>query len=223
MMHRQLLGVHLSLVFGGMFAVGGCGSVPALPATFEIATTAASVVEVDAGTGPIGFADSVWSLARPADPDQPDDSDSAVPPGPYGGILNGQGLPRPPVGERIFLVHFGTDGEMVEVTENRYFLPEFYRQTVPIGGTWWPTTLPGVSFRGQSYGTQTGDRFGLAVVVNVRFGNLYLGQAVLYAWGTQTGDTAAGTFGYLLDFTDGIVPQLGTIADQYAIQAQRVE
>lgn len=220
--HQRSRGVGLLCAVIGL--AGGCGSVPALPDTFEVATTADLRVEVDAGTGPIGFADSTWSIARVADPNDPEEvADEPIPPGPYGGLLNGQGLARPPVGERIFLVQFGSQGQMVEVTENRYFLAEIYGATIPIGGDWTAATLPGVQFRSDSYGTQTGDRFGLAEIVNVRFGNLFLGQAVLYAWGTQTGDQIAGTFGYVIDFTEGAVPTLSIVADQYPIEGERID
>lgn len=203
--------------------IGGCGSVPALPETFEVATTAEARVEVESGTGPIGFADSTWSITRVADPNEPDETaEEPTPPGPYGGLFNGQGLARPPVGERIFLVRFGSQGQMLEVTENRYFLADIYGGTIPIGGDWTPATVPGVQFRSDSYGTQTGNRFGLAEIVNVRLGSLFLGQAILYAWGTQADDTLTGTFGYFIDFTEGAVPTLGTIADQYPIEGGRV-
>jgi hypothetical protein len=214
----------LLLLVGMLGVAGGCGAVPALPETFEVATSAELRVEVDAGTGPLGLAGGTWSITRVADPNDLEETvNETTPPGPYGGLLSGQRLARPPVGERIFLVQFEPEGRMVEVTENRYFLPEIYGATVPIGGDWVAATLPGVQFRSESYGTQSDGRFGLAEIVNVRSGSLFLGQATLYAWGTQTDDQITGTFGYVIDFTDGAVPALGTVADQYPIAGQRIE
>ena len=108
------------------------------------------------------------------------------------------------------------------ITENRFFLARFYGAEVPVGGERSPTTLPGVEFRSDSYGVDAEDRYGLAVVVHVRFGNVLLGTAVLCSWGTVVGEQIDGTSGYLLDFTEGAVPSLGTIADQYPVDGQRV-
>jgi len=203
----------------------GCGSVPALPESFEVATSATDRVAADAGTGPASLADSVWSLARKADPSDADadGSTASLPRGPYGGLLNGQGLERPPVGERMFLAHFGAQGELTEITENRFFLARIYGSRVPVGGEWNASNLPGIAFRSDSYGVQAQERFGLAAVVHVRFGNVFLGRAVLYSWGTVADDLIDGVFGYLLDFTDGLLSQLGAVADQYPVDGQRVE
>ncbi len=199
----------------------GCGGVPALPDSFEVTTSATEKVEADAGTGPQGLANSSWSLMRKTDPEDDPSEDDAQPRGPYGGILGGDALQRPPVGEEIFQIHFGESGEMIEVTENRFFLPGIYGGTVHVGGDWTSAGLPGMAFRSASYGVQTGDRYGLAVVVHVRAGNIFLGRAVLYSWGTITGDHLDGQFGYLIDLTEGAVPTIGTIADQYPIEAAR--
>jgi hypothetical protein len=202
----------------------GCGAVPNLPRTFDVATSASEKSEVPAGTGPASFASSTWSLVRVADPEDSGAGaeDDSTPGGPYGGLLSGDALDRPPVGERIFLVEFGDQGQMTRVTENRFFLAQFYGSDVPVGGEWRRSTLLGVTYHSASYGLEVAERFGLAVVVDVRFGALYLGRAIPYSWGTLAGDSIDGTFGYLLDFTDGIVPSLGTIADQYPIEGQRV-
>lgn len=216
-----------SFLFGavvGLLATG-CGGVPALPDTFEVATSGTEKTEAQKGTGPAGLANSTWSLTRVADPDDSGDAGAAdtTPPGPYGGLLSGDALERPPVGERIFLVEFGDQGQMVLASENRFFLPRFYGSDVPIGSQWRGTTLLGVAYNSASYGLEVGGRFGVAVIVHVRFGNFFLGRAILYSWGVQTDDTLTGTFGYLLDFTDGIVAGLGTIADQYPVTGQREE
>lgn len=202
----------------------GCNAVPELEQLLSVATTAADRIDAPADSGPIGLANSTWSLMRKADPNEQAALSNPMPaPGPYGGLLSGQALQRPPVGERIFLVRFGDHGQMVEVTENRFFLPEVYGMTVPIGGEWTGAALPGVFFNSASYGGQVGDRFGLAVLVHVRFGQTYLGKAVLYAWGTINGDMIGGQFGYVIDFTDGAVSFLGTVADQYPIEGRRVD
>lgn len=202
----------------------GCGSVPALPETFDVATSGTEKSEAPRDSGPPGFGDNVWSLARVADPDDPDDDSDDTPNGPYGGILSGEALDRPPVGERIFLIEFD-EGVMVNVTENRFFLPRFYGNEIPVGGDWQGTMLPGVFFNSACYGLEVEGRFGLAVIVHVRFYNLFLGRAIIYSWGTmaEDGESLTGTFGYLLDFTDGMVASLGTIADQYPIEGERVD
>lgn len=211
---------------GSAFAVillAGCATVPDLPDTLDVATSATASAAASKGTGPAGFTNSSWSLARAEDPkSSTQESSGDAPAGPYGGILNGQGLERPPVDERIFVARFGAQGEMVEVTENRYFLAQFYGETVPVGETWVPTSLPGVDYRSASYGLEQDGRFGIAILVQVRFGSTFLGQAVLYSWGTSSGDLIDGQFGYVLDFTGGAIRFLGTIADQYHIEGQRV-
>jgi hypothetical protein len=211
------------LTGGCLTLLAACVPVPALPETLDVATSAADRVTAARKTGPADLADSTWSLARIAESDNPDPNITrSGPPGPYGGILAGNALERPPVGERIFLVEFGPGGEMVRITENRFFLADIYGPDVPVGGEWTGTTLPGVFYRSASYGIQIGDRFGVAVVVNVRFGEVFLGRAILYAWGTMDDDRIDGQFGYLLDFTDGAAAFLGTVADQYAVEGQRV-
>lgn len=203
-------------------ATTGCGGVPGLPTSLEVATSTMDTTEAAAGSGVAGLADSVWSIERVADPAQHGDADPPTS-GPYGGLLTGERLARPPVGERIFLIEFGPVGEFVEVRENRFFLPRIYGDTVEVGGDWAATTFGGVSFRSEPYGVEVGERFGMAVVVNVRFGNFFLGRATLYAWGTQADDQLAGTFGYVIDFTEGVVAFLGSRADQYPITGERIE
>jgi hypothetical protein len=112
---------------------------------------------------------------------------------------------------------------MTAVRENRFLPSEFYGADVPVGDAWSPATLPGVSFRSAWYGLAVGDRFGLAVVVQVRLGALLVGRAILYAWGTASTDQLDGTVGYLLDFSDGIGGLLlRTNGDQYPFLATRV-
>lgn len=197
----------------------GCGGVPELPDTFDVATSATEKSEAEKGTGPAGLTDSTWSLTRIPDPDGEVDTDA--PDGPYGGILSGDALERPDVGEQIFLVEFGDVGQMVNVAGNRFFLPQFYGDEIAITEEWHGTTLPGVFYNSASYGLEVAGRFGVAVIVHVRWGNFFLGRAILYSWGVQDADAINGTFGYLLDFTDGMVRGLGTIADQYPIEGTR--
>ncbi len=213
--------VRPGLIAAVALAILGCEGAPSLPETFDVATTAAARTAAAANSGPAVFADSVWSIIRTPDP-AGEDAAPTSDPGPYGGLLNGDALPRPPAGERVFLVHFGAGGEMVRVSENLYFLAEFYGEDVPVGGAWTNTTLPGIVFHSASYGVQLGERFGIAVVVDVRFRQLYLGRAILYAWGTTADATLTGQLGYFIDFTGGAAPSLGTIADQYPVSGERI-
>jgi len=208
-----------SFVCIGLLLLCGCGGVPGLPETFDVATSATEKSAAEKGTGPAGLADSTWSLTRLPDPDGEVDDDTSD--GPYGGILSGDALERPAVGEQIFLIEFGDGGQMVNVTGNRFFLPQFYGDEIAIAEDWHSTTLLGVSYNSASYGLEVGGRFGIAVIVHVRWGNFFLGRAILYSWGVQDADVITGTFGYLLDFRDGIVRSLGTIADQYPIEGAR--
>ena len=201
----------------------GCFPVPGLPDSLDVFTSATDHSSAAINTGPAGLADSTWSLTRKAEASNPDPAPSRTgPAGPYGGLFAGDALARPPVGERIFLVEFGAGGRMVHITENRFFLAEIYGSEVPVGDEWTSTVIPGIFYRSASYGLQIGDRFGLAVLVHVRFGEIFLGRAVLYSWGTIDGDRIDGQFGYLLDFTEGAPSFLGTIADQYAVEGMRV-
>jgi len=202
----------------GMSSIG-CVPFPALPEALDVAVSATEVAPAPIHSGPPGFSNAVWSLSRTGDPAE---VSGEPPPGPYGGLLSGSPLARPPVGERIFKVQFDADGAMELVTENRYFLAEFYGATVPVREGWWPTTLPGVDFRSASYGLEVGDRFALAVLVQVRLGPSYVGRAILYSWGQAEGDHLSGTFGYLLDFDGGLLAALGQIADQYPVAGERL-
>jgi len=211
----------VALILFGPLA--GCAVVPDLPTTLDVATTSEDRASAAKDSGPSTFANSTWSLARKAVPGEPPDDNDDPPPGPYGGLLDGQALQRPPVGERIFLADFGPNGEMIRVRENRFLLPAIYGEEVVVGADWQDALLPGVFYQSASYGSQEGDQIGIAVNVQVRFNETFLGRAVLYAWGTVDGDTLDGQFGYVLDFTEGAVSFLGTIADQYPVDGVRVE
>lgn len=221
---RKLICIWRSgFVVAGLLSIAGCNAVPLLSESLSVAISTAARLDAPKGSGPAALANGVWSLSRKADSSDTANADGvSAPPGPYGGLLNGDALPRPPVGERIFLARFGPAGEMVRVTENRFFLPEIYGMEIPIGGEWTSATVPGVFFRSNSFGVQQSGRVGIAVHVQVRLGEVFLGRAVIYAWGTVSGGSLDGTFGYLLDFTEGAVSFLGTVADQYSVNGQRV-
>ncbi len=205
-----------------LLALTGCPPVGDLPDTVEVFFSAAERQEAARDSGPSGLANSSWRVIRKAGADESEPS--SVPPGPYGGLLNGGILQRPPAGEQIFIIDLGADGEMTRARENQYFLADIYGRDVPIGDDWSPTVLPLTSFRSASYGVQIGDRIGLAVEVQVRFGGAYVGRAVLYTWGTLNGDRIDGVFGYLLDFEGGLgAALLMSGGDQYDIFAERVE
>jgi len=205
-----------------ILALPGCPPVAALPETFDVAITAAEKRPAEKDTGPASFADSRWRAFRKADPDE-DAALSELRPGPYGGLLGGGALQRPPAEGQIFIVEFGDNGRMTGVSENLYFLSKIYGQDVPVGGSWVPTGLPGVTFRSASYGMEDGNRYGLAVVVQVGLNGAYVGRAVLYTWGTRDGDRIDGQFGYLLDFEGGLGSALlSTVGDQYEFFAERI-
>ncbi len=211
--------------------VAGCPTVQDLPETFDVAISATEKASAPRDSGPISLAQSSWAGFRDADPVEASSTpestgevavQSEAAPGPYGGLLNGGILERPPVGEQIFVVDFGDAGQMTAIHENLYFLPQYYGTEVPVGGTWSPSTLPFASFRSASYGVEQDDRYGLAVVVQVRLGNIPVGRAIIYSWGTLGADRLEGKFGYLLDFTEGIGQfLLMTGGDQYPFHADR--
>jgi hypothetical protein len=201
---------------------GGCGAVAPLPESIEVAISEADREEAEMGSGPAGLADTVWSIQRGADPRGPYGGGTADPTSGYGGLLRGEPLARPPPGAQIFVVHFGPDGRIVRVTENEYFLPGIYRTEVPVGGDWVATPLPGVSFRSRSYGLEQDNRYGVAARFQVRFVNMLLAHATVYSWGRIAGDRSDGRFGYTLDFSDGLLAFLGTIADEYPADGELV-
>src|SRR5262245_22102944 len=217
--NRRILLIARPLAF--LVALTACSAVPEIPESLDVATSATDQSPAAPGSGPVALADSTWSLTRRADPDH-SSVDDAASPGPYGRLLSGQGLQRPPVGVRMFVARFGSHGEMVEITDNQYFLARIYGATVPVGGEWTAATLPGVHYRSASFGVQVADRIGIAVLVDVRYSDNYLGRAILYSWGALANDRIDGAFGYLLDFSGGALENLGMIVDQYPIDGQRL-
>ncbi len=197
----------------------GCPTATAPPDTFDVAVSATDKRSVARDTGPAELANSTWALFRKADPDESTTaSDSA--PGPYGGLLNGGLLARPPAGTQMFVADFGDVGQLTTIRENLYFLADIYGTEIPVGGSWSGSSIPGLEFRSASYGLQLGDTFGLAIVVNVRLNQTFVGRAIIYSWGTIASNEIDGTFGYLLDFSDGIGGLfLETGGDQYPFLA----
>jgi hypothetical protein len=213
------LGFSTLLLLATVFMLTGCG-VPDLPESLDVAVSGTERQAAPPGSGPAQLANSSWSLFRKADDVYTKGGDPA---GPYGGLLNGGLLERPPVDQQMFLVDFGQNGEITAVNENLYFLPRIYGEDLPIGEEWIPTSPPIAKFRSASYGVQDGNRFGNAVVVQVRSGPIFMGRAILYSWGTIDGDRIDGTFGYLLDFSDGAAGiVLNSGGDQYPFYATRV-
>jgi len=132
-------------------------------------------------------------------------------------------FPRPEVGETIFVVHFGDQGQMVEVTENEYLLPRLYGTELPVGGRWVATPLPGLAFRSESYGLSDGPRYGVAARFQVRLLTCRLARAIVYSYGEIADGRSEGVFGYTIDFTDGLFPFLGIVEDEYPAAGERVE
>jgi hypothetical protein len=212
-----------ALSIAAFLAAGGCPRVPDLPEEFEVALTAAEQRTALRNTGPEQFSGMTLEVIRtgPADDAQ---AAGGPAPGPYGGLLNGGLLERPPVGERMFLVEFDATGAAAQVRENRYVLGDIYGETINIGDAWVGTTVPGISFRSSSYGVTEGERFGLAIIAQVEINGLYAGRAVIYSWGTQTETGFDGQFGYLLDFSGGVGELLfDSGGDQYPVRATRVD
>jgi len=210
-----------ALLLAALSGAAGCPLVTPLPDELDVSVSATNKQAAPRDSGPPSLANTTWSIARVADPNEPAVSDP--PPGPYGGILNGGLLQRPPAGEQFALVTFGPSGQAVLVDENDSFLSDIYGRSIAISSEWHTTTLPGIEYRSASYGLDFSDRFGVAILVQVRLGTTYVGRAILYAWGTRSEDQISGTFGYLLDFRGGLGERLGSSGDQYPITGTRVE
>lgn len=236
----------LSLFTGVCAAAGaaGCGSLPPLPSTVTVPISHYDTVDADIGTGPLPLANSGWVLTRAEDDDYPLGTGYLVQrglirAGTASRVRRDSGrikatdaasadalrayFPRPDVGETIFVVHFGPAGEMIEVTENEYLLPRLYGTEVPIGGRWVTTPLPGVAFRSESYGLSVGNHYAVAARFQVRLFNCPLAAALVYSYGQIDGDTSDGEFGYSIDFTDGVLPFLGKVEDEYAAIGTRLK
>lgn len=132
-----------------MAGLAGCPSIADLPDELDVATSATEKHKAPRDSGLPSAGGRTWAAFRAI---VPGESDPAATPGPYGGLLTGGLLERPPAGEQIFRVTFAEDGRPVEVSENGFFLTEIYGRRVPVGGAWSRATLPGLFFRSASYG-----------------------------------------------------------------------
>jgi len=219
-MHGRAWAV-ISLIIAAS-GIAGCGSVPSLPPALDVPISETETATAQAGTGPSGLANTVWALTRKGDGYSRYGSGTSSGGDGYGGLLRGEPLERPPVDGQVFLVHFGPDGEMVEITENEYLLPEIYGSEVPVGGGWMGTPMPSLTFRSESYGLQDGDHYAVAARFQVRFAGFLLAHATVYSYGEVQDDQAEGTFGYLLDFDDGLLSFMGEIEDDYPVAGQQL-
>jgi len=119
-------------------------------------------------------------------------------------------------------VHFGDQGRATQATENAFYVPQFLGETITIDGQLQQAApLPVLSYAAASYGTEEGNRVGIALRVEVRFFGIPSAQAVVYAWGPLDGDRIEGVFGYSADITPLLALLLGSGADQYPVLAER--
>lgn len=201
--------------------VCGC-SVPDLPGSFEVALPAGVSQVAQRGSALPAAAGVAWQAFRKADPAPTATVDKATP-GPYGGLLDGGFLERPPVDGQIFIAEFDEEGRVVATRENKYLLPEVYGEDIRIGGDWQPARIPLLDFKTAEYSVQVDDKYGIAILVHVRFGPLYVGRAIIYSWGTVLDQGADGQFGYRLDFENGLAGLiLESTGDQYPFYATEV-
>lgn len=204
-----------------LVVLAGCPLSTGLPSELDVVLPQNQKQTVAANTGPQSLGGATWAIFRKFDPNAPDDPQSVAPaPGPYGGLLNGGLLERPPVDGLIFLVDVATGGRITRVRENQYFLADIYGSDLEITSDRRPTSLPGITYRAASFGVSVGGQIGLAAYVEVDFLGLRVGHAILYAWGTLADGRVDGTFGYLLDFSNGLGDLLlDTTGDQYLFYA----
>ncbi|RJP38329.1 MAG: hypothetical protein C4547_04645 [Phycisphaerales bacterium] len=202
----------------------GCFTSGAPSETLEVVLPGGAKETAEAGTGPALLAGGTWAGFRKADPDEDPSEDPEPAPGPYGGLLNGGLLERPPVDEQIFLIDLDADGKATRVRENKYFLPDIYGATIPVDNEFRSASLFGVTFAARSFGVSVEDAFGIAIEARVRLFGIYVGRAIIYAWGTGDDRRVDGQFGYLLNFDGGLGDLLlDTGGDQYPFYAERVD
>ncbi|MGE0481143.1 MAG: hypothetical protein AB7Q17_11790 [Phycisphaerae bacterium] len=217
---RPILAATLVL---SLVVFAGCPLSTGLPDELDVVLPQNQKQTAAADTGPQSLGGATWAIFRKFDPNAPDDPQSVAPaPGPYGGLLNGGLLERPPVDGLIFRVDVAASGRITRVRDNQFFLADIYGADLEITADRQPTTLPGITYRSASYGVTVGDQIGLAAYVEVDFLGLRVGNAVLYAWGTLADGRVDGTFGYLLNFDGGLGDLLlDTTGDQYLFYATR--
>lgn len=210
--------LYVAMLSSVMLPLTGC-SLRELPDTFEVAMSAGERLSAPRNSGAADAVNSTWAGFRKADPAP---AEKAAP-GPYGGLLTGGIVERPPVNGKIFVADFGAAGEITAIRENRYFLPQIYGEQIDIGGDWAKAKIPLLRFKSASYGLQLGERYGFAVLVHVSLGRAYVGRAIIYSWGSIGEDRLDGTFGYLLDFTGGLADLvLDSGGDQYPFYAEKL-
>ncbi|MBI2435500.1 MAG: hypothetical protein HYV26_21820 [Candidatus Hydrogenedentes bacterium] len=215
-MHISLAVARYTSLVLAVLALSGC-PLPEFPDAFDVAITGTEKHSAPRDTGPPTAANATWQAFRAPDPPK-------ALPGPYGGLLNGGILERPPVDAQIFIADFGPNGAITMVHENEYLLPSVYGREIPIGGDWQGATVPFMHFRTACFGLEMDGRYGVAIVVHVRLANQYVGRAIIYSWGTIGEERIDGTFGYLLDFTGGLADiLLNSGGDQYPFYAVPID
>lgn len=201
--------------------LSGCFGPPEFPEELDVVLPNDAVRTTPIDTGPESVADGVWEAFRKAPVEGAESSDDE--PGPYGGLLNGGILERPEPETVMFQSHFDEAGRMTLVTENAFYLPEFFGETFVIDKEFHPGATAGLSYAAASYGVTVEDEVGIAVFVQVRALGLPIGDAVVYAWGTQVENRIDGTFGYLADLGGLARLIVGSGGDQYPVYITKAE
>ena len=223
-MNRSALYGISVMVLAVSLLTAGCPVAPAPLDTLDIVLPGAIKRTVAARTGPELLAAGAWAGFRKADGNEQSDLVADPAPGPYGSLLNGGLLARPPADTQIFILDISESGRVTLLRENAYFLPDLYGDSSVIDGTFLATTIPGVTYSLESFGVSVDDAIGLAIVSDVRFLGLPVGMAIIYAWGTGDAERIDGQFGYQLDFSNGLgglVLESG--GDQYPFYMLRQE
>jgi hypothetical protein len=192
------------VLFSVSLFVAGCFGPPAPPGVFDVVLPGGAKQEVAAHTGPEMLAGGSWSGFRKAGGTEQAEFESNPVAGPYGTLLNGGSLTRPPVDWQIAVIDVAEDGRVTMIRENDYLLSGIYGDSSVVDGTSQSTTIFGLTYALTSFGVTVDDAIGVAVVSDVRFIGLPVGRAVIYAWGTGSTDRVDGQFGYLYDFSEGI-------------------
>ena len=188
------------IVYGLALVLAGCFGPPNLPEELEVVLPNDVRRTVPAGSGPSTFENATWSVfANPDAEGATDDPNAAPLPGPYGGFLTG-GLDAIPSGDApLYRIHFGEGGRILRVSEN-IISPGILGDEIIIDGEFHALGFPGLSTAAVSFGVSEGDQIGAAFVMDLRFLGLPVGSAIIYAWGTRTGDRVDGILGRLIDF-----------------------